>query len=194
MNARDPGTWLSRIPAVLLLAAAALAPGMAPAQQGPPQPVKWSIALDPASGQVPAGGRLAAVVTARIGDGWHVYAPDKASAGPRPVEIRIVRNPIFTVDGTVGTPKPEREMDEAFGQITASYTETAVFRVPVAVAAEAAAGAQLLEIEISFQACDGNICLPAKATRVKATVTITRPGDALQQAGAGRGARGLQPA
>jgi len=146
---------------------------MTSAQQGPPQPVKWSIALDPASGQAAAGGRLAAVVTARIGDGWHVYAPDEANAGPRPVDIRIVKNPIFTAGGTIDTPKPEREMDEAFGQITASYTETAVFRVPVAVAADAAAGAHLLEIDISFQACDGNICLPAKAARVKATVTIT---------------------
>jgi DsbC/DsbD-like thiol-disulfide interchange protein len=65
-------------------------------------------------------------------------------------------------------------MDEAFGQITASYTDEATFRLPVAVAAAAPGGPHALEIDISFQACDGNICLPPKAVRVKASVTVTK--------------------
>jgi DsbC/DsbD-like thiol-disulfide interchange protein len=46
--------------------------------------------------------------------------------------------------------------------------------MPVAVAADAPAGAHALEIDVSFQACDGNICLPAKSARVTATVTLTK--------------------
>jgi DsbC/DsbD-like thiol-disulfide interchange protein len=90
------------------------------------------------------------------------------------VELTIVKNPVFAAAGKFGAPEPEREMDQAFGQITASYTDEATFRLPVAVAAEAPAGPHLLEIDVSFQACDGNICLPAKAVRVKATVTVTK--------------------
>jgi len=166
-----------RLAAGLLLVATGMTLALpASAQQGPPQPVKWSIALDPSSGQAAAGSTITAVVTAAIDEGWHVYAPDEANVGPRPVELTVVKHSVFTAAGTLEAPEPSREMDEAFGQITASYADSATFRLPVAVAPGAAAGAHVLEIDVSFQACDGNICLPAKAVRVKATVTVTKPG------------------
>jgi DsbC/DsbD-like thiol-disulfide interchange protein len=193
MNLRSLRPFPSGL-ALVLLAAAAVVPGPVLAQQGPPQPVQWSLILEPASSQATAGGTLTAVVRAAIDDGWHVYAPDEANVGPRPVGLAIVKNPVFSAAGKLVAPEPEREMDEAFGQITASYTDEATFRLPVAVAAQASAGPHLLEIDVTFQACDGNICLPAKAVRVKASVTVTRPGVELHQAGAGPGARGLQPA
>ncbi len=175
MKSRCLGPLPSRAAVILLLAAAAAgAPGVARAQQGPPQPIKWSLALDPASGQAAAGGSLTAVVTATIDEGWHVYAPDDANVGPRPVELTIVTNPVFTAAGKFDAPEPEREMDEAFGQITALYTDEATFRLPVTVAAAAPAGTHALEIDISFQACDGSICLPPKAVRVKTTVTVKK--------------------
>ena len=165
---------LLRVALVLLLSAAAIAPVAAQARKGPPQPVKWSLALDPASGQAAAGGRLTAVVEAAIDEGWHVYAPDEANTGPRPVELTIAKNPVFSAAGKLEAPEPQREMDEAFGQVTASYADHATFRLPLAVAADAAAGPHALEIDVTFQACDGSICLPAKAVRVKATVTVSR--------------------
>ena len=175
MTMRSPASSACRLAGVLVLAAAAsAAPRAVLAQQGPLQPIKWSLALEPASGRASAGGKLTAVITAAIDDGWHVYAPDEANVGPRPVELTVVKNPVFTAAGRLEAPEPEREMDQAFGQITASYADTATFRLPVAVAADAAAGPHLVEIDVSFQACDGNICLPPKAARVKATVTITR--------------------
>jgi len=175
MITRSPASAACRLAVVLLAAAgAAFAPAGAPAQQGPLQPIKWSLAVEPASGQAAAGGSLTAVVSAKIDEGWHVYAPDEANVGPRPVELTIVKNPVFAAAGKFVAPEPEREMDQAFGQITASYADAATFRLPVAVAADAAAGPHVLEIDVSFQACDGNICLPAKAARVKATITVTK--------------------
>jgi thiol:disulfide interchange protein DsbD len=175
MNWRLTRSFSSRVAVLLLLAAgAAFTPAGALAQHGPPQPVRWSLALDPAHGRVAAGGKLTAVVTAKIDEGWHVYAPDEANVGPRPVELTIVKNQVFTAAGGFDAPEPEREMDQAFGQITASYSDEATFRMPVAVAAEASAGPHVIEIDVSFQACDGNICLPAKAARVKTTVTVTK--------------------
>jgi DsbC/DsbD-like thiol-disulfide interchange protein len=160
--------------AMLLMLSAPAAGAGQERPQGPPQPVKWSLALDPPEGRAAAGGRLTAVVTASIGDGWHVYAPDEANVGPRPVELTIVKNAVFTAAGKFDAPEPEREMDQAFDQITASYTEQATFKLPVAVANGAAAGPHVLEIDVAFQACDGNICLPAKATRLKATVDVSK--------------------
>jgi thiol:disulfide interchange protein DsbD len=157
-----------------VLAAAAMAPADARAQQGPLQPVRWSLALDPESGRTAAGGRLTAVVTATIDEGWHVYAPDESNVGPRPVELTIAKNPVFSAAGKLEAPEPEREMDTAFDQITASYTGQATFRLPVAVAADAGAGPHEIEVDITFQACDGSICLPAKAARVTTTITVTK--------------------
>ena len=175
MKMRFAASAAGFLAAVLLVAAgAAFAPAGVLAQQGPLQPIKWSLAVEPASGLAAAGGTLTAVVSAKIDEGWHVYAPDEANVGPRPVEITIVKNPVFAAAGSFVAPEPEREMDQAFGQITASYAESATFRLPVAVAADAAAGPQVLEIDVSFQACDGNICLPPKAARVKATITVTK--------------------
>jgi DsbC/DsbD-like thiol-disulfide interchange protein len=175
MNLRAFDTRPLRLAAGLaLLAAVAGLPLPALAQQGPPQPVKWSLALETASGQAAPGSTVVAVVTADIGEGWHVYAPDEANVGPRPVDLTVVKHPVFRAAGKFESPEPEREMDQAFGQITASYSEKATFRLPVAVAADAPAGPHTLEIDVSFQACDGNICLPAKAARVKATLTVTK--------------------
>ena len=172
MNLPSPRPFPLRFAAMLLASAAVCTPLAAEAQQGPPQPVAWSLALEPAPGHATAGGRLIAVITAAIDEGWHVYAPDEANAGPRPVELTIIKNPIFTAAGKFEAPEPEREMDEAFGQITSSYTDEVEFRLPVAVAASAAPGSHALEIDVSFQACDGSICLPAKNVRVKAIVTV----------------------
>jgi thiol:disulfide interchange protein DsbD len=174
MNLRPAGPIPVRLLVPVMLAATAFAAGSVTAQKGPPQPVKWSLAIEPASAQVAAGGKVTAVVTAAIDEGWHVYAPDEANVGPRPVELVVAKNPVFRAAGKFEAPEPEREMDEAFGQITASYTDEATFRLPVAVEAGAAAGPHTLEIDVSFQACDGSICLPAKAVRVKATVTVTK--------------------
>ncbi|MFO7692727.1 MAG: protein-disulfide reductase DsbD family protein [Vicinamibacterales bacterium] len=171
MNLRSPKPFSLRF-AALLLVAATVGAHSAAAQQGPPQPVTWSLALEPAPGHATAGGRLIAVLTAAIDEGWHVYAPDEANVGPRPVELTVVKNPVFSAAGKLEAPEPEREMDEAFGQITASYTGEATFRLPVGVAASAAAGPHALEIDVSFQACNGSICLPAKNVRVKAAVTV----------------------
>jgi DsbC/DsbD-like thiol-disulfide interchange protein len=142
-------------------------------QQGPPQPVRWSLALEPASGAVAAGGTLKAVVTAAIDEGWHVYAPDEANSGPRPVTITVTKGGVFEAAGKLDAPEPEREMDEAFGQITASYTGETTFRLPVTTLGNTAAGTYPLKIEITFQACDGKMCLPAKVVRLEAPVAIT---------------------
>ena len=175
MKMKSPASAGRGLATVLLVAAStAFPPAGVLAQQGPLQPIKWSLAVEPASGQAAAGGTLTALVSAKIDEGWHVYAPDDANVGPRPVELTVVKNAVFTAAGKLVAPEPEREMDQAFGQITASYADTATFRLPVAVAADAAAGPQVLEIDVSFQACDGNICLPAKAARVKATITVTK--------------------
>lgn len=141
---------------------------------GPPQPIKWTLSIEPAGTPVKAGGALTAVVHAKIDDGWHVYAPDEANSGPRPVTITVAAGPVFSQAGKMEAPEPEREMDEAFGQITASYTHDATFRLPVAIAAGAAAGTYPLSVEIASQACDGRMCLPPRIVKLEAQVVVAQ--------------------
>ena len=152
-------------------AASLLVPAHA-TQVAAPQPVAWSVTLDPADGQRPAGSAFAAVVKAAIEEGWHVYTPDELPDGPRPLRIEIPAGQPFTVSGKMTTPEAEREFDQAFGQVTAFYGKDSVFRLPVAIAADAQPGPAVLALDVTFQACDGRMCLPGRTVRLTAPVTI----------------------
>jgi thiol:disulfide interchange protein DsbD len=143
-------------------------------QSGPPQPVTWAIALAQPAPPVKAGGTFDAVVTVQIDEGWHVYAADEVPDGPRPLLIALAEKSLFRPGDPLKAPEPERDMDQSFGQVTAFYKADTTFRLPVAVPPGLAAGAHDLVVEIEFQACDGRICLPARATLLKTSITIAR--------------------
>lgn len=149
-------------------------PGPAAAQAASPQPVTWALEIEPAAAGVKAGGTFHAVISARIDDGWHVYAAEEMPDGPQPLQIALAETSPFLSGGPLHAPAAAREMDESFGQVTASYTANATFRLPVAVPPSLSAGARDLEVVVAFQACDGSLCLPTRRTSLKTTVTITR--------------------
>ncbi len=149
-------------------------PGPAAAQAGPPQPVTWAVGIEPAASGIKAGDTFEAVITLKIDDGWHVYAAEETPGGPQPLQIALADTSPFLSGGPVKAPAAVREMDDSFGQVTASYTASATFRLPVAVPPTLAAGAYDLEIVVAFQACDGSLCLPARKTALKTTLTISR--------------------
>jgi DsbC/DsbD-like thiol-disulfide interchange protein len=158
-------------PALLLFVTCADALPAGARPQGAPQPVTWTLAVEPAS--MAAGGTAVAVVAADIEDGWHVYAAGDAGEGPRPLRIAVAPGPLFTAAGPLEAPEPEREMDPNFGQETAFYAHHAVLRLPVRAAAETKAGTHRLVLEVTFQACDSNICLPARGVTLTANVAVT---------------------
>jgi DsbC/DsbD-like thiol-disulfide interchange protein len=140
--------------------------------QGPAQPVTWSVALDPAAGARSQGERVTALVTAKIDEGWHVYATDELADGPRPLRIDAVAGGPVVSAGALRCPEPERDFDQAFAQVTAFYKDTTTCRVPLTVKAHATPGAAAIDLDISFQACDGRMCLPGRTVRVSAAVTV----------------------
>jgi DsbC/DsbD-like thiol-disulfide interchange protein len=142
-----------------------------PPGQGPPQPVTWSLAVEPTS--VVPGGTVTAVVTATIEDGWHVYAAGDAGEGPRPLRIAVPPGPVFAAAGALEAPEPERDMDPNFGHETAFYAHHAVLRLPIRAAADAQAGTRALALDVTFQACNHSICLPARGVTLTADVAVT---------------------
>jgi len=147
---------------------------LALSRAAPPEPVTWSLALDPAPGTFRIGGALTAVVTARLEQGWHVYGVDDLPGGPRPLRVVVPPNGAFAARGALKCPEPERDMDEAFSQVTMLYRDNFTCRQAVTAAPGAVPGRQTLAVEISFQACDGRMCLPPRIVRLTKAVTLTR--------------------
>lgn len=148
---------------------------LSPAAQGPPQPVTWSVTLDPNTRTHAAGGKVTALVTATIDGGWHVYSTQELPDGPRPLGIELVAGGPARAAGPMVSPEPERDFDEAFSQVTAFYTKAVTFRLPLSMATKAKPGPADIAFDISFQACDGRLCLPGRTVRVGAPVSVTRP-------------------
>jgi hypothetical protein len=159
----------------VLLAALVVAASPAVTAQGPPQPVRWSVVLEPAAGSYAHGAQITAVATATIDEGWHVYSADELPHGPQPLRIDIDTSGPATRGGPLVAPEPERDFDQAFGQVTAFYTATTVFRRALVVNRGAKAGPQSIVFLVSFQACDGRMCLPGRVVTIKVPLTIAPP-------------------
>lgn len=156
--------------AVLLLTAASAA---AAAQEQPPTPIRWS-AQQP-SEPVKAGQSVSVQVTAVIDEGWHLYALDPVEGGPIPTRITASPAPAFTLrEKDIVKPEPKRAQDPNFNIETAYYEESATFGLPIAVAADVAAGERELEVTARFQACNDRICLRPQTSTMKVKVTVRR--------------------
>ena len=141
--------------------------------QSPPQPVSWSVALEPrGSSSVAAGGTITVAVTAKINEGWHVYGTEELKDGPRPLAIALADGQPFKAAGKLQAPEADRDFDESFNQVTTFYGKTTTFRLPVAVSSGAPRGPAAVDIEIGFQACDGRICLPGRTVKLSAPLEI----------------------
>jgi thiol:disulfide interchange protein DsbD len=141
--------------------------------QSPPQPVSWSVVLDPpGSTGVARGDRLTLAVTAKIAEGWHVYGTDELKDGPRPLAITIPASQPFSPAGKMQAPEPDRDFDASFNQVTTFYAKTTTFKLPLAVAKDARLGAASVAVEVTFQACDGRICLPGRTAKLSVPVQI----------------------
>ena len=110
-------------------------------------------------------------------DGWHVYSDEELPGGPRPLRIEVAPKQAVRSAGKLVSPEPERDFDQAFAQVTSFFKTTATFRLPVSIDAGAAPGPAVLNLEVTFQACDGRMCLPGRVVKLSAPVTIARAPD-----------------
>lgn len=136
--------------------------------RGRPTPVSFS--LD-APGDARAGAPLTATLTATIAAPWHLYslanAPD---AGPVPTTLRPAR-PYLTAAGDPTETAPERAFDANFNTTLGWHAGTATFRVPLRLAAEAPASADLA-VAIRYQACTDRMCLPPRTDTVAVPLRV----------------------
>jgi thiol:disulfide interchange protein DsbD len=157
-----------------LWAALVLAAGGAWTQsvQVPKEPVKWSVKADPAGKPLKPGDSFTVEVTAAIEDGWHVYSLRQEEGGPIPTRINVPAGQAFEQAGEIESPEPKSEMDHNFNMTTQYYEGEAVFRVPVKVSSNVPSGKAAVRVNVSFQTCSGQLCLPPKTVKLAAEVNI----------------------
>jgi thiol:disulfide interchange protein len=143
------------------------AASLCPAQQSV---VEW-IARGP-SRAVRAGETFAVKLSAKMNDGWHIYSTTQAPGGPRGTEIKLPAGQPFTLSGSISSATPQKAYDANFEIETESYEERADFVLPVTALPGAMAGKQLLQVDVTFQACNDTSCIPPKTEHLSIPVAI----------------------
>ena len=142
------------------------------AGQRPTDIVRWSAAAPPKA--VAAGGTAKIELTAKIEDGWKLYALSQPKGGPVPLEIVLERGTLFTlVQKQISGPLPKVQRDDNFNLDTQYYEREAAFTIPVTVP-KTASGKQAVPLDVTFQACGATICLRPFTQRINVNINISR--------------------
>ena len=113
-------------------------------------------------------------LTARIEDGWKLYALSQPKGGPLPLEIVVAKGAPFTlVAKDITAPLPKVHNDANFKLETQYYEREAAFTVPITVSKKSS-GKQQVPLDVTFQACGAEICLRPFTQRVNVDVVVGR--------------------
>ena len=140
------------------------------ARRAQENPIKWSLAVK--SKAYKAGDKFSAQLTAQIAEGWHLYALEEVPNGPRPTRITLAAQQPFKLSGEIETPQPISKFDENFGVETQFYETSATFHLPIQINFKAKPGRTKLIVQIRYQVCNEQMCLPPKTVKVEATMAI----------------------
>jgi thiol:disulfide interchange protein len=157
--------------------------------QAQEDPITWSLGKPPVS--VTAGQTFRIQATAKIEAGWHLYAISQA---PPPIATRlsVPQGQMFTIDGSVDAPAPHVAYDQGFQMDTETYSESAVFSVPVKATVQAS-GKQVLRVNAYYQTCNDTICLPPKTVKLESAPIDVKPASAADVAAAATAAQAAPP-
>ena len=162
-----------RFPRQLLVGLLSLAAVCAAGQKAP-DPINWSLKLDGASQPIKPGSVFKVQMEASIEQGWHLYSTEQPAGGPKPTRITCPPDQIFEMGGTVEFPAPQTAHDENFDIETEFYEDAVTFILPVRVSPRATAGSHKLRVEVRFQSCTREICLPPTTVKLDLPVEVAK--------------------
>jgi thiol-disulfide isomerase/thioredoxin len=159
----------------LLLAGAFACFAVGANAQEPIEPIKWSLEIQGAGPQqLKAGERFNALLSAKIDEGWHLYSPDQPPGGPIPTQISLPADQPFKLAEAIEVPVPRTEMDPNFNLETQFFEEQVTFTLPVIVTQNATTGNYAVNVNVTFQTCNGRRCLPPKRVQLTAKVGVAQ--------------------
>lgn len=146
------------IPLRLLCAVALVLPFTAAAK---PDPVSWSAVVH----ERQADGTIVLAIQARIEGKWYIYGMRQPEDGPFPLRFRGPAGSGIAV-GPVLTPRPRISWDKGFRARVGKHYDAPSFLVPVRMSRNAPGVA----VEVRYQACNDDICLPPRTVTVQASL------------------------
>lgn len=153
------------MPTILLRLVCAVALALPLGAAAKPDPVSWSAAVH----ERQADGTILLAVQARIEKPWYIYGMRQPEDGPFPLRFRGPAGSGVAV-GPVQTPRPRVSYDKGFRARVGKHYDTPSFLVPVRMNRDAPSVA----VEVRYQACNDDICLPPRTVTVHASLTQGR--------------------
>lgn len=133
--------------------------------------VSWTLSA-PSGQAVKAGGQVVLTLQGKVQDGWHVYGLTQRADGPTPLKVSLEATSTVTAAAAPKASPPVKKHDPSFGFETQYYAGPFTVDIPVKIASRAAAGRQLVAVNVRFQTCDGHICQPPKTVRLSAPIAV----------------------
>ena len=158
--------------AIAIIAASLLGARAGISGQLPKEPIKFSVQASQPDRPLKPGDTFNLQLTARIEDGWHLYSTDQAEGGPTPTRIVIPDGQPFEQAGKLESPEPKTIMDPNFNLMTEYYEGEATFTIPVKVGPSAVPGKAEVKVNVSFQTCNDELCLPPKTVKLSAEINL----------------------
>ncbi len=130
----------------------------------------WSLDSVSKGQTIKAGGDVKADLKADIDPGWRLYALDQPKGGPIATTIKISETSPFDIVGKIASPKPTEKLDPLFvgtdgkALITKYFSNSVSFGLSAKARSEVSA--DQLSVDVRFQLCDDNFCMPPKTVRV----------------------------
>lgn len=135
-------------------------------------PVDWSIVRVSPPALLRPGSTVSVKLTAKIEDGWHIYSISQGPGGPVPSRISLPTGQPFTVAGEIKASEPEMKFDQNFGIDVEYHEGEATFTLPIRIASTAQSGSKDLLVNARYQACNAEVCLPARTKQLKLSLNI----------------------
>ena len=135
-------------------------------------PIQWAVRAIMPEKPLQPGDTFKVELLASIEAGWHLYSTDQTEGGPIPTRISLPPDQPFKLAGAIESSEPKTAMDPNFNLMTEYYEEQAAFWIPVKVAADAAAGKSQFRVQVSYQTCNDQLCLPPKTVKLALEVTL----------------------
>jgi thiol:disulfide interchange protein DsbD len=140
--------------------------------QIPKEPVKWSMKSTSPDTPVKRGDSFTLQMTATIEPGWHLYSTDQEEGGPTPTRIVLASDQPFEQAGGIASTEPKNIMDPNFNLMTQYYEGEATFTMTLKAKAAAPPGKADVKVNVTFQTCSDQLCLPPKTVKLTAAVNV----------------------
>jgi hypothetical protein len=144
----------------ILLTAAAVLLGVSGGQALDRDPVEWSASVVDRS-----EGILTLEVRPAMERGWYIYGMRQPVDGPSPLRFAVSPREAVPTGPAVGY-GVRVGYDSGFRMRVAKYTTSPRFQIPL----RPQAGIERLALDVRYQACNDQVCLPPRSTTLVVSV------------------------